>query len=159
MKDFIEILLAVTLAFLFYTILKIISISAAQMFNILSLVVIYFALTKGEIVGASLGTACGLIQDALSLGVFGVAGISKTITGFAAGYISKRINVLPVISNFIFILILLSLEFILWNFLYSLVFSERLMIGNSLQSLQPLLTAILGGFIFFVLRRFNKFPS
>ncbi|MFQ5720882.1 MAG: rod shape-determining protein MreD [Candidatus Aminicenantales bacterium] len=159
MKDFFEILIAVIFAFLFYTVLKFISISIVQLFNIFSLVVIYFALTKGEIVGASLGAGCGLIQDALSLGVFGVAGISKTIIGFAAGYISRRINVLPVIRNFIFLFILLSIDFILWSFLSSLIFSEKLLIGHHLQFLQPLLTAALGALIFFILGRFHKFPS
>jgi len=159
MKDFFEILIAIILTFLVYTVLKFISVSVVQLFNIFSLVVIYFALTKGETVGASLGAGCGLIQDALSLGVFGLAGISKTIIGFAAGYISKRIDVMPVIRNFIFILILLSIDFILWSFLSSLIFSEKFMVGHNLQFLQPLLTALLGAFIFFILRRFHKFPS
>lgn len=159
MKDFIEIFLGIILTFLFYAVLRKISISLVQLFNIFSLIVIYFAMSKGEIFGACLGAICGLIQDTFSLGVFGVAGLSKTIMGFFAGYISKRINVMPFFSNFIFILILISLEFIIWALLSSFVFSEHLFIGKTLQSFQPLVTAAFGSLAFLILRKFKGFPS
>ncbi|MBP1661740.1 MAG: hypothetical protein H6P95_2932 [Candidatus Aminicenantes bacterium] len=50
-------------------------------FNAFSLVVILFAVWKGEVFGAVLGTVCGLLQDSFSLGVFGVAGLLSSSRG------------------------------------------------------------------------------
>ena len=117
------------------------------------------ALEKGETFGACLGTVCGLIQDAFSLGVFGVAGLSKTIMGFLAGYVSKKLDMTPFFRKFLFILVLLSLEFVLWAFLSSFIFSEKLLIGRTLHSFQPVATAILGSLIFLLLKQIKKFSS
>ena len=157
MRDFIEVFVGIILAFLLFFVLGKISASLLQLFNIFGLIVIFFSIKKGEIYGACLGTVCGLVQDAFSLGVFGVAGLSKTITGFLAGFISKKIDIMPLYRNFIFCLILLSLEFVLWTFLSSFVSSQKLFIGRTLYSLQPLSTAILGSFLFHLLRRGNFF--
>jgi rod shape-determining protein MreD len=159
MKDFIEVFVGLLLAFLFYTVFKRISHSLIQLFNIFSLIVIYFALEKGESFGACLGTVCGLIQDAFSLGVFGVAGLSKTIMGFLAGYISRKLDVSPFFRKLIFIFVLLSLEFVLWTFLSLFIYSERLLIGRTLQSFQPLATAVLGSVLFFLLGQIKKYSS
>ncbi|MCK4336462.1 MAG: rod shape-determining protein MreD, partial [Candidatus Aminicenantes bacterium] len=85
MRDIIRISIGLILAVVMYTLLESISFSAVLIFNIFNLVVIYFAMEKGETSGAILGMVCGMIQDSFSAGVFGVAGISKTITGFLAG--------------------------------------------------------------------------
>jgi len=159
MKDFIEVFVGLLLAFLFYTVFKRISHSLIQLFNIFSLIVIYFALEKGESFGACLGTVCGLIQDAFSLGVFGVAGLSKTIMGFLAGYISRKLDVSPFFRKLIFIFVLLSLEFVLWAFLSLFIYSERLLIGRTLQSFQPLATALLGSVLFLLLGQIKKYSS
>jgi rod shape-determining protein MreD len=106
-----------------------------------------------------LGAGCGLIQDAFSLGVFGVAGLSKTILGFLAGYIAKKIDVTPYVRNFFFILILLGVDFLLWALLSSFIFSERLFLGKTLYSLQPLTTAIIGSLLFYFLGKFKYFSS
>ena len=74
MKNFIEMVLSVLAAFLLYSLLAKISVSLLFIFNFFSLVVIYFALEKGEIYGACLGAFCGLLQDSFSMSVFGVAG-------------------------------------------------------------------------------------
>ena len=42
------------------------------------------------------GTMCGLVQDTFSLGVFGVAGLTKTLLGFWTGYISRQDRRRPV---------------------------------------------------------------
>jgi rod shape-determining protein MreD len=77
MKDLIRTGLSVLVAFLLYSLLAKISVSLLFLFNFFSLIVIYFALEKGEIYGACLGAICGLIQDSFSMSVFGVAGIAK----------------------------------------------------------------------------------
>jgi len=144
MKDYLETVLSVIAVFVIYFLLGKISASFLLTLNLFSLIVIYFALEKGEIYGAILGAICGLIQDSFSLSVFGVAGIAKTITGFSAGYFSGKINVTPVRRNFVFVFLLLCLELALWALLYSFIFSERVNTGRGLLFFQPLITAGLG---------------
>ncbi|MFP4081930.1 MAG: rod shape-determining protein MreD [Candidatus Aminicenantes bacterium] len=159
MRNVVQILLAVILALFLFTVLQRISVFFIQLFNFFSLVVLYFALTKNEIYGACMGTVCGLLQDAFSLGVFGVSGISKTIMGFLAGYISKKINVIPYFRNLVFMFIMLCLEFALWSFLYTFIYSEKLLIGKNLFTLQPAATAILGSLLFLFLPKTGISPE
>jgi rod shape-determining protein MreD len=151
MRDFIKIILSILIAIILYTTLGKIFPPLIYLFNFFSLVVIYFAIKKEEVWGACLGAACGLIQDSLSLGVFGVYGLAKTITGYLAGYLSKKINLLSVFRIFVFIFVLIGIEFILWMFLYSFVFSEKISTGKGILLFQPLSTALLGSFIFSIL--------
>jgi len=155
MRTFIEVSVGIIAAFIFNIILNKLFFSPAPLFNFFSLVVIYFAVARGEILGAGLGTFCGLIHDAFSFGVFGLSGLSKTITGFLAGYISRKVDVSPPLRSFIFIFILIFVELILWIFLYSFVFSERLIFGSGLIFFQPFGTAFLGVFLFRFLQKFK----
>jgi len=156
MKDFIGMVLSVLVAFLLYSLLAKISISLLFLFNFFSLIVIYFALEKGEIYGACLGAFCGLLQDSFSLSVFGVAGIAKTIMGYSAGYFSTKINVTPVRRNFVFIFLLLCMELIIWLILYSFIFSERVSTGRGLIFFQPLITAVLGSLAYRFVRKLKS---
>ncbi len=156
MKDFVKVSLGIIIAFLLYTTLSKISPSLVLLFNVFSLVVIYFAVEKNEVFGACLGAFCGLIQDSFSLGVFGVAGLAKTIAGFTAGYIAKKIDVHPPLRNFVFIFLLISFEFILWALLYSFVFSGSINTGRGLIFFKPLSTALVGSVLFFFLRKFKR---
>lgn len=156
MRQLLEIAIAIIIALVLFAALSYISVYLIQAINIFSLVVIYYASSKGEIHGAYLGTVCGLIQDSFSLGVFGVAGISKTITGFIAGFIAKRINVIPATRNFVFIFIMITFELILWASLYSFVYSKGLNTGRGVIFLQPLVTALIGTVLFPFIRKTIK---
>lgn len=156
MRDFIKIILGIAIAFFFYAILSKISPSIILLFNVFSLVVIYFAIEKGEVFGACLGAFCGLVQDYFSLGVFGMAGLAKTVTGYLAGYISKKIDVYPLVRSFIFIFILVSFEFILWALLYSFIFTKSLSTGRGLVYFQPFITALVGSFLYLLLRKIKR---
>lgn len=146
-------ILSVLSAFVLTTAVSKISFSLFYLFNFFSLVVLYFALEKGEIYGAGLGAFCGLIQDSFSLGVFGVAGIAKTVLGYSAGYFSSKINVVPFRRNFVFIFLLLSVELLVWAGLYSFIFSGKVFTGKGLLFFQPLSTAALGAVLFHYLKR------
>ena len=156
MRDFVRMALSVIAAFLLYSLLSKISVSLLFLFNFYSLIVIYFALEKGEIYGACLGAICGLLQDSFSLSVFGVAGIAKTITGYSAGYFSGKINVTPIRRNFLFIFMLLCLELLIWALLYSFIFSENLSTGGGLLIFQPLATAAIGSLIYRFIRKLKS---
>ncbi|MDH4217287.1 MAG: rod shape-determining protein MreD [Candidatus Aminicenantes bacterium] len=159
MKDFFWMALSVVAAFLLYTVLSKISLSLLHLINLFSLVVIYFASERGEICGACLGTFCGLIQDSFSLGVFGVAGVSKTLMGFLAGYFAGKVNVTPLKRSFLFIFVLISMELFIWASLFTFIFSERVSTGGGLLFFQPLLTALLGSAGLYFIRKKKKSSS
>jgi len=112
--------------------------------NVFSWVVLYFAVLRHELYGAVMGTVCGLVQDSLSLGIFGVAGLTKTTLGVVAGYVSRKINVTPVTRSFVFLLILATLELALWKFLVFSLFGERFSLDGGVALVQPFLTAFAG---------------
>jgi rod shape-determining protein MreD len=144
MRDFVEIALAVIIAILFKTMLSAFFPPLIFIFNIFSLVVIYFAVSKDEVHGALIGMLCGFIQDSYSLGVFGVYGLAKTIMGYTAGFLSKRVNIVPLSRKFVFMAAFVSFELILWSGLYRFIFSESINTGKGLMFFQPLGTAALG---------------
>jgi len=122
-------------------------------FNAFSVVVLYFSVRRGEVFGALLGTMCGLAQDTFSLGVFGVAGLTKTLLGFWAGFVSRRIDVAPLARNALFMLVMSVLEMALWFLIMAVLRVESLNLHGGLSLLQPLVTAVLGSSFFAIERR------
>ena len=140
-------------AFACYSLLLHVSFPLTQLVNIFSLAVVFFAVREGEIFGAIYGMTCGLIFDAFSSGVFGVAGIAKTVTGYLAGAVSRRIDVTSLLRQLIFHSLLFALELLIWIFLYSLVFGQPLTFSGGLILLQPFVTAISASALFVVINR------
>ncbi|HMA53311.1 MAG TPA: rod shape-determining protein MreD [Acidobacteriota bacterium] len=128
-------------------------------FNAFSIVVLYFSIRRGEIFGALLGTMCGLAQDAFSLGVFGVAGLTKTLLGFWTGYISRRIDVVPFTRNALFLLVMAVFEMILWVLFTAVVRLQPLNLQGGLIFLQPVVTALVGSSLFALERRIQARSS
>ena len=128
-------------------------------FNAFSVVVLYFSIRRGEIFGALLGTMCGLAQDAFSLGVFGVAGLTKTLLGFWTGYISRRIDVAPLTRNALFMLVMSVLEMALWILITAVVRLKPVNLQGGLVFLQPVVTALLGSSLFALERRIQARSS
>ena len=153
MRDYLQAALGIFIAFIIYTVLFKISVSLVLMLNTFSVVVIYFAFKKGEVFGAIMGMICGLIQDSFSIGVFGVAGIAKTILGYLAGTLSKKMNVFPFTRNVIINIVLLTMELAIWSLLFRFVFSENINIGGGIIFLQPLGTAFAASALFPLLRK------
>jgi cell shape-determining protein MreD len=101
---------------------------------------------------------CGLAQDAFSIGVFGVAGLTKTLLGFWTGFISRRIDVVPFTRNALFMLVMSVVEMILWVLLTALVRLKSVNLEGGLIFLQPVVTAAVGGSLF-ALERWIKARS
>ena len=53
--------------------------------DLVLLVVVFAAVTRGLVVGMWTGTLGGLVQDALSGGVIGISGLAKSVVGVLAG--------------------------------------------------------------------------
>jgi rod shape-determining protein MreD len=122
-------------------------------FNAFSVVVLYFSVRRGEVFGAFLGTLCGLAQDAFSMGVFGVAGLTKTLLGFWTGYISRRIDVAPFARSALFMLVMSGLEMVLCVVVTANVRVETVRWHGGLILLQPVVTAFVAVLLIRVERR------
>jgi rod shape-determining protein MreD len=142
MRRILQAGLAVVAAFVLHSLLAQISFSLPLVLNVFSMVVVLFAVREGEIFGMILGMACGLIWDTFSLGVFGLAGIAKMMTGYIAGTIPRRIDVSSMSRSLIFFALLFSLELLIWIALYRVVFGQPLSFGRGLLAFQPFVTAI-----------------
>jgi len=151
-KDVLQAFLATLAAVFIYSVAGGSAPALLVVFNAFSVVVLYFSVRRGEVFGAVLGTVCGLTQDAFSLGVFGVAGLTKTLLGFWAGYISRRIDVAPFTRNALFMLVMSVLEMALWVLITAVVRPASVNLHGGLSLLQPLVTAVLGSSLFAVER-------
>jgi len=148
LKDVLQAFLGTLVAVFVYSIAGAGAPALLVVFNAFSVVVLYFSIRRGEVFGAVLGTMCGLVQDAFSLGVFGVAGMTKTLLGFWTGFVSRRIDVAPFSRNALFMLVMSVLEMILWLLLTALVRPRSINLQGGLVFLQPVVTALLGSLLF-----------
>ena len=137
MKSLYEAVVAVLASLLLFSILVLIHPSLVLVINPFALAVIYLAFVKGEVFGAAAGTVCGLVQDAFSIGVFGHAGLTKTLMGFLAGSISRKINIAPFSRRFLFAFLLSAGELALWTGIGRVISAKGAFFGNELILLQP----------------------
>ncbi len=63
--------------------------------------VVYVALTSGPVGGLAAGTVGGLVQDALSTGILGIGGLTKTLTGFVVGRFGTQFIVTAMLPRFL----------------------------------------------------------
>jgi rod shape-determining protein MreD len=83
--------------------------------------VVYIALVTGPITGLLVGTAAGLIQDALSSGIVGIGGLAKTVVGFVAGVLGTQFIVTAPVSRFIVFVLATALHATIFMGLYILL--------------------------------------
>lgn len=145
--------LTVLAAVLVFFALRQISLPLVIGVNVFAVAVIVYAVSEGEIAGALVGAVCGLIIDAFSLGLFGLAGLSKTVTGFLAGFISRKINVQPPGRMFVFAGLLGAADLALWVLLATLIAAEGFPWAGGWLLIQPVGTAVLATAVILVLRR------
>ena len=85
--------------------------------------VVYVAIRRGQLEAAVAGFAVGLLQDAVTTQFFGLAALSKTVCGFAAGYFYNENNTEHTLGSYRFILIVLLCSLI-HNFIYYGIFLQ-----------------------------------
>lgn len=118
--------------------------------------VLLFAVVKGDLAGAIMGSVAGLVADSFSLGVFGVSGAVYTAVGFLAGWISRRINVMTIVRSFVFLFILSALAMVLRLGLTAVVIAERIPWSNGRLLLQPPATALCASLVFAVFQSVRR---
>ncbi len=125
-------------------------------FKVFPLAVILFGMVKGDLAGALMGTAAGIVADAFSLGVFGANGVVLTAVGFLAGWISRRINVVSPARSFLFIGLLSALELTLRVSLATAVLGESAPWNQGRLLFQPPVMGLAGAAAFALFRRIRK---
>jgi rod shape-determining protein MreD len=136
-------LLILVLAFAFYSLLGRLSPSWLSFIDTFSIAVLLSAITYGEIEGAVMGTAAGLLKDAFSHSVFGLSGLSLTITGFLAGWIGQKINLNSLAKRSVVLFLFSLLQLLLWIVFYGLIFKKSLLSSRPGLYLQPVINAII----------------
>lgn len=94
-------LVAVVVALALQTTLASLVIRGTAALDLVLIVVVYLSLISGPVSGVLLGSAAGLVQDALSSGVIGIGGLAKTLVGFLAGFLGTQFIVTAPLSRFI----------------------------------------------------------
>jgi len=74
---------------------------ASGIVDLVLVVVVFNALSAGRVSGMLTGSFAGLVEDAMSGGVIGMAGLSKTIVGFLAGIVGTQFIVAHSPSRFV----------------------------------------------------------
>jgi rod shape-determining protein MreD len=92
---------ALIAALLVQTMLAGISMKAGALVNLVLVAVVYVALGFGAVTGLLAGTAGGLAQDALSGGIVGIGGLSKTLAGFVVGVLGAQFIVSQPFPRFV----------------------------------------------------------
>lgn len=152
-RDGFRAALAVLTAVLVYSLAGQVGPELIVVFNAFSVIVLYFAVQRGEIFGAILGSVCGLAQDAFSLGVFGVSGLTKTLLGYFAGFVAKRVDVSTVPRHGGLALALSFIEVVLGMGLAALVRQEPVNVHGGALFLQPVVTSVLASGAYALERR------
>jgi rod shape-determining protein MreD len=89
--------------------------------DLVLVVVVYSALASGRVAGMLTGTFAGLVQDAMSGGVIGMAGLSKTVVGFLAGIVGTQFIVSHSASRFVVFFLATVVNAVLFMGLYELL--------------------------------------
>lgn len=94
---------------------------AAGAVDLVLVVVVYHALASGRVTGLLAGTFAGLVQDVLSGGVLGMAGLSKTVVGYLAGIVGTQFIVAHSASRFVVFFMTTVLNAVIFMGLYELL--------------------------------------
>jgi len=70
-------------------------------FDLVLIVVIYLALVGGPTAGLLIGSAAGLLQDALAGGILGIGGLAKSVVGYASGFVGTQFILTGALPRFL----------------------------------------------------------
>ena len=114
-------LLAVAVALALQTTLASLVIRGTAALDLVLIVVVYLSLISGPVSGVLIGSAAGLVQDALSPGIIGIGGLAKTIVGFVAGLLGSQFIVTAPLSRFIVFVLSTVVHAVVFMGLYSVL--------------------------------------
>jgi rod shape-determining protein MreD len=119
--------------------------------DLVLVVVVYFSLTSGRVTGLLTGSFAGLVQDALSGAVIGMAGLSKTVVGFLTGIIGTQFIVNHSASRFVVFFLATVVNQLVFRGMYELLGLRHFGPAYAVVAAQALGNAIVGVLVFKVL--------
>jgi len=135
----VGVLVAIALALALQTSLARFLVGGAAAVDLVLIVVVYVALTGGPVTGMLAGSLAGLTQDALSIGVIGIGGLSKSIVGFVVGAIGQQFIVTAALPRLVIFLASTVAHAAIFMGLYVL-----LGLGSFPSPWAPILSQVLG---------------
>ena len=147
------VLLALVGALALQTTLSGVTIGGARMVNLVVVAVVYVALLFGPVAGLMAGTAGGLAQDALSGGIVGIGGLSKTIVGFLAGLLGAQFIVSQPFPRFVMFIGATAVHEVCYQALNAVVEARPFRLATSQMATQALINAIVGLTAFFLVEQ------
>lgn len=153
-KGFVLVLGLMT-AVAFYAFFSWLEPALVLLINTFSILVMLTAVIYGELDGAVMGTCAGLVQDALSYGVFGLSGLSLTVSGFLAGWLSRKFDVRGFYKRAVFLFILSLGQLLIWVTFYFLIFRKSLLYTQPVLYLQPVITGLLASALVNLFKKIN----
>ncbi|MEW6456285.1 MAG: rod shape-determining protein MreD [Acidobacteriota bacterium] len=156
MKRIIYIGLTLLLASVFQTSVSKLNYNLFFLVNFLSIFVVHWSMNINSILSTSLGTIAGLVQDSFSTGIIGVSGLSKGVMGYLISKISSRIITRNYLSYFLIILTGVLTELLIYLSVLHLINLKISVTERKILLLQPFITAVLGGFVFYLIGKWKK---
>jgi rod shape-determining protein MreD len=112
--------------------------------DLVLVVVIWTALQFGPAAGLLTGMAAGLAQDALSGGIIGVGGFSKTLVGFIAGVVGSQFIVAGAVQRFVVLFVGAAAHTFCFLGLYAVIERRGFEMPWRQAGLQAVTTAVVG---------------
>jgi rod shape-determining protein MreD len=125
------------------TLVRMVADSGAAV-DLVLVVVVLVAISGGPVAGLWTGTVGGLLQDALSGGVVGVGGLSKTLVGYLVGQFASQFVVTQVWHQLIVFFLAALLHAGCFVVVYRLLSDEGIMSSYGGVLTQAMTSAVVG---------------
>lgn len=147
------VLLALIGALALQTTISGLTMGGARVVNLVLVAVVYAALTLGPVAGLFMGTAGGLVQDALGGGIVGVGSLAKTVVGFLAGVLGTQFIVAQPFPRFVMFVGATALHEVCYEGLSALVEARGFRLPYRPLLTQAVLNGAIGLLAFVVVER------
>ena len=147
------VVLALIGALVLQTTISGVTLGGARSVNLVLVAVVYAALTFGPVAGLFIGTAGGLVQDALAGGVVGVGSLAKTVVGFLAGVLGAQFIVTQPFTRFVMFVGATALHEVCYEGLYALVEARPFAVHHEPLLILAGVNGMVGLLAFFLVER------
>jgi rod shape-determining protein MreD len=130
-----------------------ITMAGGTVVNLVLVAVVYVALGNGAVPGLLAGAAGGLAQDAMSGGIVGIGGFSKTVVGFVVGVLGAQFIVSQPLPRFVMFVGATVAHELCYQALSALVESRAFAVHYSTMLTQAFVNAVVGIVAFWVVER------
>ena len=121
--------------------------------NLVLVAIVYTALAYGAVTGMLAGTIGGLTQDALSGGLVGIGGMTKTIIGFAVGVLGAQFNLSSTVPRLVMFVAATFVHEIMFEGLHAMIGGRPFGLQWSATLIQALVNSLVGVTAFMIVER------